>query len=248
MQGHLLLAFYNALQPGLFMLSGQDLAGILPLSWYASVDAAKGWNVALSSRGAYALNESGTAVMATEQGIPRAKAIYPPFENQSFEKTSFAAHLSRLLALRARLGVAHGQLYGRFLTHHPGSIALIIALPVPARKTSAEGKTDAGASKEQATYAGARKAAQGKIIEAPGVSRTLLQSSESALLVVCNFSRTAISETLDLTASPLLQRLASLGEPVLATENGTAKHGWGNTVTLALGPWQGAVVLVGKTP
>jgi hypothetical protein len=262
MQGHLLLAFFKALQPGVFMLSGQDLAGVLPLSWYAMVDAPREWDVAMTARGAYSFS-GGSSVLVTGQGVAKAKTVYAPLETQVFDTNSFASRLSRLLALRARLGVAEGRLYGRFLTRNPGTVALIVQLPsqgksvageaAPAPRSPEPGIMPADFSDNKGQLSSeqrnqeARKLLGGKILEAEKSDGPPV-IGESALLLVCNFSQKEITESLDISASPLLRQLSLKGAPTLVTESDSNRQSWQNSVHLTLGPWQGAAILVGRAP
>lgn len=272
MQGHLLLAFFKALQPGVFLLSGQDLAGTLPLSWHSMADSPKDWDVSIGSRGAYAFTDTSSAVLVTNQGVAKAKTVYPPFDVQLQDPASFASRLSRVLALRARLGVAQGQLYGRFLTHNPGTVAIVVLLPSADSAPAAGGDQKAQTAPETgnsrfmtvSSFADfeenrgrlsaeqtrerndqARNVLGGRFVvgatpDGPPVG------GNSALILVCNFSRKEATETLDLSVSPLLSRLAAMGGPALVTENGTNQQGWKSSFTLTLQPWQGTAVLIGR--
>ena len=274
MQGHLLLAFFKALQPGVFLLSGQDMAGTLPLSWHSMADSPSAWDVSMSSRGAYSFTDTSSSVLVTSQGVAKAKTVYPPFDVQLQDTASFASRLSRMLALRTRLGVAHGRLYGRFLTHNSGTVAIVVLLPSRSGAVAAGGGT--GGHKQAASAAGSGqflavssfaefeenrgRLSGAQTRERDAQARTVLGnrfvqgavpdgppvSSDSALILVCNFSRKEVTETLDLSASPLLTRLAATGAPAVVTENGTSKQGWKNSFSLTLQPWQGTAILIGK--
>ncbi len=273
MKGHLLLAFFKALQPGLFVLSGQDLAGTLSLSWQSMVDAPQKWDVSLSSRGAYSLADSSVSVMVTGQGMARAKTVYPSFGVQTQDPASFISRMGRMLALRDRLNVAQGRLYGRFLTNNSGTVALAILLPsssgapavaapqsgvaaAPANARFLAASNGSGNEKQSSKPEDIRERTRqardllgGRIVEAAALDSSLGGDSvtgDSALILICNFSRAATTENIDLTASPLLSRLASQGAPVLVTESGTSKQNWGQHFSLTLQPWEGAAVLIGK--
>ncbi|MDL2210721.1 hypothetical protein LJC26_07960 [Desulfovibrio sp. OttesenSCG-928-O18] len=127
--GHFLPVFARAMLPGLFMLSGQDMAGTLPLSWYTMATSSGNWDPALGSRGAYAFTQSIQDTAVTAQGVPKAKAIYPTADVQLLSEDSFIARLADILAIRTMYGVAKGTLHGRFVTEVPGCFAYAVILP-----------------------------------------------------------------------------------------------------------------------
>ena len=146
--GHFLQVFIRAMLPGLFMVSDQDLAGSLPLSWYAVNDTAEGWDVAMTSRGAHAYTQTVSDSAVTALGIPKVKTLYSTPDVQLLEEGSFIARLTEALAIRASYGVSSGTLYGRFKTTAPGCFAVAILLPEQNQEYPTE--TAPPAPKEQA--------------------------------------------------------------------------------------------------
>ncbi len=269
--GHLLLTFFRAMQPGLFMLSGQDLAGSLPLSWYGMIDFAKDWDISLTSRGAYALTEATAGRMVTAQGVAKAKSIYPPADTQVQDPASFSSKLGRIIAFRDKLKIAWGTLHGRFLTRNSGSFALATLLPVSSRLPSGTeavfpsaakeesgivrlvstrddettGTTEQHAARQREADARIRTALANKLVMAPPSSG--YEPGDTALITVYNFSRDKVTETLNLGASPTLARIVSRGAPVLVSE-GASMSQHGHQLTVTLSPWQAAAIVIGKMP
>lgn len=127
--GHYLQISIKAMLPGIFMLSGQDLAGSLPLSWYAMTENAAEWDNALASRGGYALTQTVQDTAVTIQGIPRVKGVYETADAQILDDGSFIGKLSALLGIRTTYNVANARLHGRFETTEPGAFAYALVLP-----------------------------------------------------------------------------------------------------------------------
>ena len=100
---HLLLAFYNAFQPGVFALSGWDLVGALTLPAAAVKDRMADGDVRWINRGAYDLLGANPKAVRSESGLPKAAALYGPLPDQLRSSDSFASQLARMLKVRADL-------------------------------------------------------------------------------------------------------------------------------------------------
>lgn len=137
--GHYLQVLVKAMLPGVFMLSGQDIAGSLPLSWYTMTENASEWDGALASRGGYGLTQSVQDTAVTIQGVPRVKTIYETADAQILDDGSFVGRLSALMGIRTTYNVANARLHGRFETVEPGVFAYALVLPqFDAEKTPRE--------------------------------------------------------------------------------------------------------------
>jgi trehalose synthase len=128
-QLHLLLAFYNAMQPGVFALSGWDLVGALTLPAAAVRERLADGDTRWINRGAYDLLGSNPQAMRSAAGLPRAVALYGSLPQQLRQSDSFASQLARLLKVRADL-----HLYAARLTDVPdvqaaGLLVLVHELP-----------------------------------------------------------------------------------------------------------------------
>jgi trehalose synthase len=128
-RAHLLLAGYNALQPGVFALSGWDLTGALTLDpagvEHLMGDADTRW----INRGAHDL--MGVAPDATESpaGIPVGRSLYGTLPEQLADQDSFASRLRGVLALRARHGIAEATLLEVPEPDHRAILSIVMRLP-----------------------------------------------------------------------------------------------------------------------
>ena len=102
LNAHLLLAMFNALQPGVFSLSGWDLVGALPLP-RATVEELMGdGDTRWINRGAYDLMGVNPSATTSSAGLPRAQSLYGSLPEQLSQPDSFAARLRALLTMRAQ--------------------------------------------------------------------------------------------------------------------------------------------------
>jgi trehalose synthase len=104
-RAHLLLAMYNALQPGIFALSGWDLVGALPLPPGMVESLLADGDTRWINRGAYDLAGVNPTATASHAGLPKATALYGPLTEQLQRPDSFASQLQRLLAVRQQYGI-----------------------------------------------------------------------------------------------------------------------------------------------
>ncbi|MET4078481.1 maltose alpha-D-glucosyltransferase [Janibacter sp. UYMM211] len=107
-QAHLLLASYNALQPGVFALSGWDLTGALPLP-ADHPDVAPlldGGDTRWIHRGAYDLLGVDPSAQRSMSGMPRARSLYGTLPEQLEDETSFVYRLKQILHLRGYFQIA----------------------------------------------------------------------------------------------------------------------------------------------
>jgi trehalose synthase len=103
---HLLLAMFNALQPGVFALSGWDLCGTLTLDAEEVRDLIALGDTRWINRGAHDLLGIGVAQGRASHALPLARSLYGPLPQQLRDPTSFASRLRRILAIRQRYGIA----------------------------------------------------------------------------------------------------------------------------------------------
>ncbi|MGF6383907.1 trehalose synthase [Paraburkholderia atlantica] len=124
-QIHLLLAMFNAFQPGIFAISGWDLVGALPLPVEAVEERTTDGDTRWVQRGAYDLTGENGHAYASEEGIPRAVALYGTLPEQLADPTSFASQLKRLLAVRDSYGLALSRQIGIPDVVAPGLLVMI---------------------------------------------------------------------------------------------------------------------------
>jgi trehalose synthase len=105
-QAHLLLAMFNALQPGVFALSGWDLVGALTLDRKQVGSLVSEGDTRWIHRSAYDLMDYRPDATESLSKLPRGKSLYGPLPAQLKDPNSFASRLRRILAVRKRYGIA----------------------------------------------------------------------------------------------------------------------------------------------
>ena len=108
-QAHLLLVMFNALQPGVFALSGWDLCGVLPLRRDQVASLIADGDTRWINRGAYDLVDADPEATSSLAGMPRGRSLYGSLPTQLADPLSFASRLRGILDVRARLGLATGR-------------------------------------------------------------------------------------------------------------------------------------------
>ncbi|WP_372463702.1 maltose alpha-D-glucosyltransferase [Arthrobacter hankyongi] len=109
-QVHLLLAMYNALQPGVFALSGWDLCGMLTVDRSQVARLMARGDTRWINRGAHDLMGFNPSAEASTSGMPRAVSLYGTLPAQLADESSFARQLARILAVREEHGIAKSSL------------------------------------------------------------------------------------------------------------------------------------------
>jgi trehalose synthase len=103
---HLLLAKFNAWQPGVFALSGWDLSGALTLDPDVVSELIKDGDTRWINRGAYDLLGNDPAASRSASGMPKAVSLYGTLPEQLNNIASFASQLKTILAIRDRYNIA----------------------------------------------------------------------------------------------------------------------------------------------
>lgn len=109
-QLHFLAAAFNAMQPGVFALSGWDLVGALSAvpeslgSWLADRDSR--W----MNRGAFDLMGVNPTATSSYIGLPRAIPVYGTLPEQLRDPNSFVSQLRRMLRTRRASRIAFSKL------------------------------------------------------------------------------------------------------------------------------------------
>ncbi len=109
-RAHLLLAMFNALQPGVFALSGWDLCGTLPLDRKQVKSLISSGDTRWIERGAHDLMGWNPDGAQSSSGMPRAISLYGTLPDQLADPDSFASRLSEILKVREAHGIATGFL------------------------------------------------------------------------------------------------------------------------------------------
>lgn len=128
-KAHLLLAMYNAFQPGVFALSGWDLVGALPLDPEEVAHLMGDGDTRWIERGAYDLIDADPNARASADGMPRARSLYGSLCDQLEDPESFASRLKRLLAVREAYGIAAARQIAIPDVTSPGLLLMVHELP-----------------------------------------------------------------------------------------------------------------------
>jgi trehalose synthase len=107
-QAHLLLAMFNALQPGVFALSGWDLCGMLTLERKQVSRLLEEGDTRWIHRAAYDLMDYRPHAHESLSKMPRGVSLYGSLPAQLADSSSFASRLAEILAVRKRYGIATG--------------------------------------------------------------------------------------------------------------------------------------------
>jgi trehalose synthase len=128
-RAHLLMAMFNAMQPGVFALSGWDLVGALTLSG-ESVKALTGdGDTRWINRGSYELLNHNPSAQKSAGGLPRVTALYGPLDEQLKHPTSFASQLRKMLRVRETYRINESELVEVAATRARGLLLLVHRLP-----------------------------------------------------------------------------------------------------------------------
>lgn len=99
---HLLMAKFNAWQPGVFALSGWDLTGALTLSPNEVGPLLGDGDTRWLNRGAFDVGGVNPTATESTAGIKKAVSLYGSLPEQMLDKKSFAMQLQAILAMREK--------------------------------------------------------------------------------------------------------------------------------------------------
>jgi trehalose synthase len=105
-QAHLLLAMFNAWQPGVFALSGWDLCGMLTLERSQVSGLLSSGDTRWIHRAAYDLMDYRPEATESPSKMPRGRSLYGSLPHQLRDPNSFVAGLRHILSVRDRCGIA----------------------------------------------------------------------------------------------------------------------------------------------
>ncbi|MFJ3522249.1 maltose alpha-D-glucosyltransferase [Pseudomonas sp. NPDC090203] len=126
---HLLLVMFNAMQPGVFALSGWDLVGALPLTAGQVEHLMGDGDTRWIHRGAYDLVDLDPDSQVSAGGMPRARTLYGSLEEQLQVPDSFASQLKKILAVRRAYDIAASRQILIPDVEHPGLLIMVHELP-----------------------------------------------------------------------------------------------------------------------
>lgn len=105
-EAHLLLAMFNAWQPGVFAFSGWDVCGILTLDRPQVAHLLAAGDTRWIHRGAYDLMDYQPQASESSSRMPRGRSLYGSLPEQLKQRNSFVSRLREILAVRRRFGLA----------------------------------------------------------------------------------------------------------------------------------------------
>jgi trehalose synthase len=122
---HLLLAMFNALQPGVFAISGWDLCGMLTLPRPQIAELLSSGDTRWLHRGAYDLLDFQPRATASPSQIPRGTSLYGSLPQQFEDPNSFVSRLAGILRVRAHYRIATSIQVDVPATDNPPVLAMI---------------------------------------------------------------------------------------------------------------------------
>lgn len=128
-QIHLLLVMYNAMQPGVFALSGWDLVGALPLAAQEVAHLMQDGDTRWIHRGAYDLVELNPQAERSAGQMPRSRTLYGSLNSQLQDPESFASQLQKILAVRRAYDIAASRQILVPEVENPGLLVMVHELP-----------------------------------------------------------------------------------------------------------------------
>ena len=126
---HLLLVMYNAMQPGVFALSGWDLVGALTLPAEEVAHLMEDGDTRWIHRGAYDLVGLDPTAEFSAGNMPRPKTLYGNLVDQLQRPDSFASQLKKILAVRRAYDIAASKQILIPDVQHPGLLLMVHELP-----------------------------------------------------------------------------------------------------------------------
>lgn len=124
-RAHLLLAMFNALQPGVFALSGWDLVGALPIPAHEIEPLLARGDTRWIHRPAYDLLDAAPDATGSPSGMPRARALYGAIDAQLDDPTSFVSQLRDVLHLRGYFAIATTRQVDVPDVAHPAMLVMV---------------------------------------------------------------------------------------------------------------------------
>lgn len=128
-RAHLLLAMFNAMQPGVFALSGWDLVGAMTLPGDAVKKLMADGDTRWINRGAYDVGGVSPTANQSASGLPRAYALYGDLPKQLATPGSFASELKKMLEVRRSIRLNEAELVDLPAVKAAGLVVMVHRLP-----------------------------------------------------------------------------------------------------------------------
>jgi trehalose synthase len=124
-RAHLLLVMFNALQPGVFALSGWDICGMLTLDPSDITPLLRGGDTRWIHRAAHDLMGVNPSATQSSAGMPRGRSLYGSIPEQLADDTSFLRQLEAILKVRSHYGIATSRQIDIPEVSHRGMLVLV---------------------------------------------------------------------------------------------------------------------------
>ncbi len=128
-QLHLLAATFNAMQPGVFALSGWDLVGALLVQPEDLGSLMEDEDYRWTNRGAFDLMGVNPDATASQAGLPKAVAIHGTLPEQLRDQNSFVSQLSQMLRVRKESGIAFSSIVSAPEVDAEGAVVMLLERP-----------------------------------------------------------------------------------------------------------------------
>ena len=119
---------FNALQPGVFALSGWDLCGMLTLPADEVEDLLSSGDTRWIHRAAHDLMGVNPGATQSSSGMPRGRSLYGSLPEQLEDETSFVRQMQAILAVRKHCGVATARQVDIPDVSHRGMLVMVHAV------------------------------------------------------------------------------------------------------------------------
>jgi trehalose synthase len=130
-RAHLLLAMFNALQPGVFALSGWDLCGMLTLPPEEVGNLLDTGDTRWIHRAAHDLMGVNPKATKSAAGMPRGRSLYGTIPDQLADEASFLRQLQAILKVRSHYRIAVSRQVDVPDVSHKGMLVLVHQLDDP---------------------------------------------------------------------------------------------------------------------
>jgi trehalose synthase len=128
-RAHLLVAMYNAMQPGVFALSGWDLVGALTLPAESVKALLADGDTRWINRGSYDLLGKNPGAAKSSADLPRTQALYGALPQQLASPGSFAWELKKMLRVRAEYRINESEQVDVPAVQARGLVVMVHRLP-----------------------------------------------------------------------------------------------------------------------
>lgn len=106
---HVLLAMFNAWQPGVFALSGWDLVGAITIDPDDIKSLLADGDTRWINRGAYDLMDENTDANESFAKIPKALSLYGSIPEQLENENSFVRKIQQVISIRDGIGISQAE-------------------------------------------------------------------------------------------------------------------------------------------